>query len=200
MTGALAFSLAASALASIIEVGPRRMRYWRRFARSRYLLAQFGLIAVYALAGAGGWLLNKNYIVHPPSSAWFLNGLLSFGIGQAILRFDLSLLEVEGRGPARSLLVGAQKFLFDDIEEATFTAVVDAVRDLGDEELEQLALDLARIAVVKDEVPLAAQVETLKTLIDAAREMQETHHSNGRSRLVEFAIKTITENRYVFSF
>jgi hypothetical protein len=200
MIGALAFSIAASGLASFIDVGPRRIRYWLRFVRRRYWPAQLGLISVYTAAGVGGWFLNKEYIVHPPSSSWLANGLLSVGVGQAILRFDPSLLDVDGRGPARSLLVGTQRALFDDIESSAFTAVVNSVRNLADDELEQLALDLARIAVIKKEVPPAAQVQTLNTLTDAATEMRATNHSNGRSRLVSFSVKTITENRYVFSF
>jgi hypothetical protein len=200
MIGALAFSIAASALVSFVEVGPRRIRYWLRFARHRYWPAQLGLMAVYVAAGVGGWFLNKEYIVHPPSSAWLANGLLSVGLSQAILRLDPSFLDVDGGGPARSLLVGTHTALFDNIESSAFTAVVDSVRELADNELEQLALDLARIAVVSKDVPLAAQVETLNTLTDAAKEMRTANHSNGRSRLVSFSVKTITENRYVFSF
>jgi hypothetical protein len=200
MIGALAFSVVASGLFSFIDIGPRRIRYWRRFVGSYYWPAQIGLVVIYALAGLGGWFLNKEYIVHPDPSAWLLNGLLSLGIGQAILRIDPTLLEVDGRGPARSLLVGAQRFLFDDIEDNAFTAVFNSIRMLSDDELVQLALDIARVAVIKDDVPEGAQVQVLETLTDAAEEVKNGNSPNGRSRLVQFSVKMITENRYVYSF
>lgn len=200
MIGALALSIVASGLLSFIDVGPRRMRYWQRFAPAHYWPAQLGLAFLYALAGVGGWFLNENYIEHPPSSQWLLNGLLSIGIGQAVLRFDPSLLDVDGRDPARTILVGAQRWLFDNIEEAAFNSVVNKVRALGDDDLEQLALDLAELSVLKSNIPAAAQVETLNTLAAAGEEMRNTDHSSGRSRLVAFSVKTINENRFVFKF
>lgn len=200
MIGALVFSIVVAGLFSFIDTGPRRIRYWRRFATRLYWPAQLGLAAIYALAGAGGWFLNKTYVVHPPASQWLLNGLLSVGIGQAILRFDPSLLEIDGQGTARSALVGAQKWLFDNIEETAFNSVVDSVRELTDDELEQLALDLAQVSVINSDVPAAAQVETLTTLTEAGHEMREVDRSAGRSRLVAFSVRTITENRLVFKF
>lgn len=200
MIGALALSIVASVLLSFIDVGPRRMRYWQRFARSHYWPAQLGLALLYSLAGVGGWFLNENYVEHPPSSQWLLNGLLAIGIGQAILRFDPSLLDVDGRGPARTILVGGQKWLFDNIEEEAFTSVVNEVRALGDDDLEQLALDLAELSVLKSDIPATAQVQTLKTVSAAGEEMRNTDHSSGRSRLVAFSLKTISENRFVFKF
>lgn len=200
MNYALAVSVLLSVLASVIEVKPRQMRYWRTFAGAHYRRSQLGLTVIYALVGLGGWYLNKEFVIHPADSEWLANGLLSFGIGQAIFRVDPAALDVEGRGPARSLLIAAQRWLIDDVKDRAFNGVYTSVDKQTDEELEQLAFNIAQIGVVNDpNVPDAAKVQTLKTITDAAKEMTAGQHSDGRARLIGFCVKMIAEKRYSFT-
>jgi hypothetical protein len=179
----------------------RQARATGRFAGKKYWWALPVLLIVNGTVGLGGWYLLDHYIHHPVQTEWLLNGLIGVGIGQTIFRADPPALEAEGRGAARSLLQLTQRRLVEYLNDVAGDAVIESVRALDDDDLEQLAFDLLNVKVAPDgKVPAATTALLAEELTAASVQMRGSNRAAGRSRLVGACAREIRGRRLTFRF
>ncbi len=200
MIGSVVVAVIGSMLSSYLDVMASNARYWRRWGGGVYFGAAAALFTVWGLVGLGGWFLDDHFI-RQAKGEWLTNGLVAVAIGQVLFRLDAQLFEIEGRGPALSLLVGTKRHLLRRIKNATDDAVFEKVRALNDAQLEQLAFDILERFIASDEnIPAPTKVDLADQLVDASDELRTDNPARGRSRLVNFATRTIIDRRLTFKF